>query len=132
MVTIIGRSFTNIFSIFCMVLSQKIKTVCNLVNIKPLNSSSLLTDLIVLHFYEHTSLAAHKGTRSFQNMHVFKCIHENAPKYLSDFISHTSELSQVLSQDLLMTQHRLLHILDEIVSATNHFMHRVRLYGMPS
>ena len=34
---------------FCMVQSQKIWTVCNLFNIKPLNLSSLLIDLIALH-----------------------------------------------------------------------------------
>ena len=77
-------------ALICMVQSQKIWTVCNLFNIKPLNLSSLLIDLIAPHLlWIHFIVLPIRERINFKIcMYVFKCIHGNAPKYLSDFISH--------------------------------------------
>ena len=74
---------------FCMVQSQKIWTVHNLFNIKPLNFSSLVIDVTVRHLLWTHFIGCPYGRVSITKYaYVSKCtgIHRNARKFLLDFI----------------------------------------------
>ena len=65
-------------------------------------------------------------------MYVFKCIHGNAPKYLSDFISHrlipvTGPITRSSNDSTLIFAH-----VGRIVSVTNPSMSLHLICGMPS